>query len=282
MGDLLSPEIEMSPFSLPLNAFSQPRSKSRLQFLTMRSASLLFFLPFCALHVVSECWAYDESRITMQEGSNKTDFEGYPPTVDERLAAPSPTPLVDAKILNIELPLINVGPLSEKESGKLTKLKEEWFLDFYQRRRHTHRCDCDVRAQIELVEQEVTYDQFDSPTNTITYNMLLTFDGCGPSPSIDGLTPEDIFSLPYENFDANLRLASNLRATVGSLREMYVPLALPEVPKREQLLAMDHGCDGSSDLFRPHASGHVCAGGFGVVVGAFKALQLKMSATAFL
>jgi hypothetical protein len=155
-------------------------------------------------------------------------------------------------------------------------------LEFYQGRGQTHRYDCDVRAQIELVEQEVTYDQLDSPTNTITYNLLLT-SGCGPSPSIDGLTPEGIVSLPSENFDANLMLASYLRATVDSLREMHVPLSIPEVPKRKQLLAMDHASDDSSDLMRPHTtSGRARAGGFGVVAGAFTVLQLKMSATKFL
>jgi hypothetical protein len=250
----------------------------------MRSASLLFFLPLCALHVVSQSLAYDESLTTMQEGSNKTDFEGYRPTVDGRLAAPPSSPTSIVEILNIELPLINVGPLSKKETDELLQLKADWLMEFYH-----GRCDCDVLVEMDFVEQEVTFDQLYLLTNTITYSLRLNFDNCGTSPSIDGLTREAIVSLPYENFDANFRLASTLRATVDSLSEMHVPLSIPKVPilyffqsfsevsKREQVLAVDHRKDASNDLLPPHASGHVSA--VSVLVLSQRFSQIKMSAT---
>ena len=132
--------------------------------------------------------------------------------------------------------LRNAATLSPPELEELEKLMEEWFSTYYEgescqrRRRHLQRIRDDrvVSTDIEFVRQDVTYDENGVPTNTITYNQEITYaDGttetlvCGAAPepvNLEDLTPQEVATLPFEDFGYSQELVGEVQEKIEALR----------------------------------------------------------------
>jgi hypothetical protein len=179
-------------------------------------------------------------------------------------------------VYNITLALVYVGPLSQSDIDELMILMRDWFLEFYrtggdsktlgdlrrlQRLLGRRRDARNIYTEIFFIRQEVIYAENGVPMNQIVYDQRLVYedpvggevdfgDDSGTYDeeaeniiNIDGLVPGEIATLPFDDFEANLGLATTLMENIESLKEVQIPLSVPVFPvqEEEQPLSVDQG-----------------------------------------
>jgi hypothetical protein len=212
--------------------------------------------------------------------------------------------MVDVTLYNMTLVIVLVGPLSQSDIDELMILMTEWFLEYFrtggdsktlgdlrrlQRLLGRRRDARNIYTEIEFVRQEVIYAENGVPMNGIVYNQRLVYedpvggdvdfggDDSGNngeevdnSVNIDGLFPGEIATMPFDDFEANLGLATTLKENIESLKEMQIPLSVPVVPvQEEEQLRVDQGQDDRKTVSPTAVSAMIVALGLTVSAGGF-------------
>jgi hypothetical protein len=203
--------------------------------------------------------------------------------------------------------------LSQSEIDELMILMRDWFLEFYrsggdsktieelQRMLGRRRDARNIQTEIRFVRQEVIYAENGVPMNQIVYDQRLVYEDpvggdvdfrdassindeeADNSINIDGLVPGEIATLPFDDIEANLGLATTLTENIEALKEVQIPLSVPVVPvqEQEQPLTVDQSRE-DEDRWTPSptaVSAMIVALGIMVSAGSFYLYDRRLAAT---
>ena len=154
------------------------------------------------------------------------------------------------QLRGLKLTLRKATILEDNETEKWEESMEDWFNDFYdseticQRRLLRSAGPIRITTEIELIRQDITYDDDKIPSLTITYDQWFYHEAkairklstCVSSPSETGLvnlsdlTPEEMASLPFEDNEANSELVELFQNFAG-LQDVEGPFPTPTIPE---------------------------------------------------
>jgi len=114
-----------------------------------------------------------------------------------------------------------------------------------------------AKANVRFVRQALSYDDNDMPLNVITYDQHFVFipyirsdntpkeaDQDNGDGEQDLYTPMELAELPFNETAWNMRLGNELRDNVPALKDVKLPLEVPEVPDQAQFHLSNSKVDG--------------------------------------